>query len=582
MREQATRWRAVWLAVLVLAAGVVVAEDAATTAEDADAPPPAADEADADGDDLGIDLPPPVAPGEPMEMEAPKRVLRPLASPASWGARVASVSGETTRFTAPLRADGGVNFAAAVNAIHARGLKREDNAVIPLMEVLGPGSVKQEHRAKVKATLQLVWDDQAGYFQPWLPPTEEEFNQLEEAQWKPWTAQDYPYLAAWLLTNDKHLDRIVQAVQRPRFHAPLLGFGSTQPEPSLGPWLPYGMLRWVNRALCARAMQRLDAGNIEKGWEDVLSAFRMARLIGSSGSLLDRLVACSIEAMAADTAEVFAQQGRTPGPVLVKLGDDLRKLQPMGGLDAVSDIEGRATDLALIDAWSRRGTVSEFERWPYRDSSISIMFGPVINTPARRCRLPLAFDAGQVMREHNRLVDRVVAAYRRGDGGELNELADKHAQACHAAWRTLMDAQWLANYVAQTPAKRREMMTPLISAFAARWATAAHALPLIMDRRVRTRTELTRVTFALVAYHEKQGKYPDSLADLAPDYMPAVSLDPMGGKPLRYERSDSGCIVYSVGRDGDDDGGIENDTEGGGDIAVTLGQWPAPAAGGDE
>lgn len=51
------------------------------------------------------------------------------------------------------------------------------------------------------------------------------------------------------------------------------------------------------------------------------------------------------------------------------------------------------------------------------------------------------------------------------------------------------------------------------------------------------------------------GKLPDTLAEVVPRYLAAVPSDPYDGKPLRFLRLAKGFVVYSLGEDGDDDGG---------------------------
>lgn len=43
-------------------------------------------------------------------------------------------------------------------------------------------------------------------------------------------------------------------------------------------------------------------------------------------------------------------------------------------------------------------------------------------------------------------------------------------------------------------------------------------------------------------------RWPDSLAELVPGFLAAVPLDPFDGQPMRYEKSDAGAVVYSVGK----------------------------------
>jgi hypothetical protein len=73
------------------------------------------------------------------------------------------------------------------------------------------------------------------------------------------------------------------------------------------------------------------------------------------------------------------------------------------------------------------------------------------------------------------------------------------------------------------------------------------------------------VGIACERYRLKQGRWPESLAKLVPDYLPAVPLDPYDGKPLKMKSLDDGVVIYSVGEDGADKGGaqrLDNDRYG--------------------
>jgi hypothetical protein len=68
---------------------------------------------------------------------------------------------------------------------------------------------------------------------------------------------------------------------------------------------------------------------------------------------------------------------------------------------------------------------------------------------------------------------------------------------------------------------------------------------------------------ALTLYRLEHGGYPEDTAALVPAYLAAVPTDPMDGKPLRYvKRSDGSVVIYSVGRDGKDDGGAVEKKDG--------------------
>lgn len=66
-----------------------------------------------------------------------------------------------------------------------------------------------------------------------------------------------------------------------------------------------------------------------------------------------------------------------------------------------------------------------------------------------------------------------------------------------------------------------------------------------------------RVALAVQRYRLVTGNLPDTLADLVPTYLDTVPKDPFDGRSLRYEKLETGFVVYSIGLDGIDDGGKE-------------------------
>jgi hypothetical protein len=68
---------------------------------------------------------------------------------------------------------------------------------------------------------------------------------------------------------------------------------------------------------------------------------------------------------------------------------------------------------------------------------------------------------------------------------------------------------------------------------------------------------------------EHGGKLPPSLDVLVPKYLPAVPRDPFvagAAAPIRYIPAEPNPRIYSVGRNGVDDGGSETPTEGRGKV----------------
>lgn len=72
-------------------------------------------------------------------------------------------------------------------------------------------------------------------------------------------------------------------------------------------------------------------------------------------------------------------------------------------------------------------------------------------------------------------------------------------------------------------------------------------------RNQEAQLQALRILCALRLYHLEQGRLPDSLSDLVPEFFEAVPLDPFDGQPFRYLPEQA--LIYSVGRNGIDHGG---------------------------
>jgi hypothetical protein len=74
-------------------------------------------------------------------------------------------------------------------------------------------------------------------------------------------------------------------------------------------------------------------------------------------------------------------------------------------------------------------------------------------------------------------------------------------------------------------------------------------------RRLRAQQRTALAAVAAERYRLKHGRWPAALAELVLDYLRGVPTDPYDGAPLRYRRLDDGVVIYSVGIDGQDNGG---------------------------
>jgi hypothetical protein len=79
-------------------------------------------------------------------------------------------------------------------------------------------------------------------------------------------------------------------------------------------------------------------------------------------------------------------------------------------------------------------------------------------------------------------------------------------------------------------------------------------------QKIRSAEVTRQVAISAIAirrYQLRHGALPEALAALVPDFISAIPADPVDSKPLRYrlDATSRGFVLYSIGEDGEDNGG---------------------------
>lgn len=98
----------------------------------------------------------------------------------------------------------------------------------------------------------------------------------------------------------------------------------------------------------------------------------------------------------------------------------------------------------------------------------------------------------------------------------------------------------------------RKQSTPVTADLLSILAPSLINVSALLDQ-ARLRREVVITAIALELYHRHHNRYPASLDELTPHWLPRVPIDPYCGQPVRYRLTRQIPILYSVGVDGDDD-----------------------------
>jgi hypothetical protein len=268
-------------------------------------------------------------------------------------------------------------------------------------------------------------------------------------------------------------------------------------------------------------------GHPDAAWSWLQTSFRMSRQIGRHGSMIERLIGIGAHAITAEAIVKWANDSQVTTPLLKQAIRELRVEQQRAPLFAESVKVEYLSDIAT---WR------------------SMPDGPLDS------------------------------AYLAITGeSEINERILRHLFAEWLARANELDQKRLGIHDgAAASSTRRRPTTSELNAYIHESAMMALQVPSMSQAFVAVRREAARdrvllSVLALELFARERGHYPDKLDELVPDVLLEVPEDTHAPPktPLRYRRDGDEALIYSIGENGLDDGGMFEKVE---DIGYRIGK----------
>ena len=277
-------------------------------------------------------------------------------------------------------------------------------------------------------------------------------------------------------------------------------------------------LRNVSRIICAKArLQALD-GQYDAAWQTVITNLRLADGLRNEPLLISQLVRFSLFGMTADTIQSLCL-GSTPSDIQYSKITEL-----------ISDVEDITPFLNAVDC----------ER---------LLFGDwVFNVPIVELKKMLE------MSEDNDKGFTLIAAFPplfHRDYAAYLTVMHTHAKSTTPVY-TEKDNQLEEEIFNKVP--KYCILTRLL-------VPAMSSVKRSYNANI-ARARITRTGLAALQYKQTNGSFPEKLSDLSLQNI----ADPFLGGPLQYKSNPSGFIVYSIGENLEDDGGVRSKNKHSGDI----------------
>ncbi len=307
--------------------------------------------------------------------------------------------------------------------------------------------------------------------------------------------------------------------------------------------LPHlAVMKNVTQTLCSRTVIALHDGDKNAAWTNLMAATRLVSAWELEPAEVSHLVRF------ADTALTF---GAFWQALQINGWPDEKLLRLQREWESVNFF----TNLPEIEAFNRASLVAQCQRESQEWHSGPMSAGEFINAS-------LHFPLG--------VWQELKYSYSQRQYFQLGMYVDeKHLMLFYRDREVEMrDALQAPNWTAmrQLPGVMRTI--PFQSKYRSRMQTILNLREmntrvqredsslLARAARAEVQRQLIITAIALERYRGKNGSYPNSLAKLAPEFMPAVPLDFMDGEPLRYRPTTDGhFLLYSVGLDCVDNGG---------------------------
>jgi len=279
-------------------------------------------------------------------------------------------SRRTTYITEPLRADGSVDYLAALNERCSKGVTPDNNASVLIWQALGPAPQAKATRSAFFKAIGIPTPPENGdYFIPTAQfarqqleaegrdsvSIEEQSRQAEEiddqlytATSRAWAAEEFPLVAAWLQANEKPMELLIEGTRRSRRFDPLIVLHDV-PGQLIAADLPMATeSRSIARALAARAMLRLKEGQIDEAWQDLLAVHRLAHLVAQGETVVEWFVGYGIKMEACTAQRAILQDADLSPKQIESMRDDLDKLPQFPGIVDKRNLGDRFTCLDSV------------------------------------------------------------------------------------------------------------------------------------------------------------------------------------------------------------------------------------------
>ena len=454
------------------------------------------------------------------------------------GNPLVDVSQETTRIIEPLNENGDVDFLEVINLRASKDVTPENNAAVLYVRALGnvgyePESLFEKFLSRMELDKSSIMDTPFIEFGTWRKEEHERLsidqlsldsNSPENLQaqydylvssYAPWSPEQFPSIARWLEDNRECMNIVRAATKREFCYFPLVS--NSKPE-LMGALLPGATkMRELARYFLVSASLHLHEGEIDLFLEDLRCIKRMSEHLASCPTLVERLMSSAL-------ARVVLSQAEKACLSNLKSGDLKKVIEFVASLQFRNDLASR---------------IDQCERLVVLDAMVSMGRGEGPNGASVIFQFT---DWNEALRFINAEFDRIVEVCEIEDSVQFRQQAEE-AEDRLRKFEDEVGSESVGATLGGRTAKGKwigKLMT-------AQMMPAFRAIGNV-DAAVRSEQEMLLIALAVSAFRADQGRLPENLQQLVPEYLATIPIETYTNEPFKFFRIEAkpGFRIHST------------------------------------
>lgn len=471
---------------------------------------------------------------------------------------------DTTVITGPKNADGTINYVAALNEMNSKGVAAENNAFVDIARIMPQNEWFYEDHEK--AMFKLLGVDPPNpdalrfvpfedFFAEEMPDEEQRESHYERLQNEPWLATDHPRVKEWVDVNLHIIDSLESAVKKEKYYSPLVE--EENPPILILTHLPHlGHIRDIRKFLLIHLCGQLGRDDVDGAISTLILTKRFSRQCEHEPTFIGHLVGVVNGSTYTSTQQIVSH-GDFSADHAERLIQEIKRLVPVS--DSIEHIDQFVRFEALDTAtWMKKGRAGEIAE--FLNGGIDpLLEGGENFVKIGNLMVQPDVNISHVLRVQNRFMDRRIKTVRAilADPSAYERLS-KDNEAAELRYRDAL-VERLATYMVN-PDVLADGRNTVIESEVIGVHTSLHLVPQMAVTaktiiQARMCEQLETIAAAVGAFHAQHGRFPKDLGELTPKWMPEIPAD-IDGAPLKYRVEGDTAVVYSVGTDLEDDGGV--------------------------